>query len=125
MKKIALLSNITINMIEKELRQNYLIYIPNGYDTWISEIFNKTSSLFSFLPEAIVVLLDGTEFNGYVDINKVKEKLLLYQNALNNLTLETHYEYYEKQGFSKKDVIKKIAKDRGVNKNEIYKYFIK
>ena len=85
MKKIALLSNITINMIEKELRQNYLIYIPNGYDTWISEIFNKTSSLFSFLPEAIVVLLDGTEFNGYVDINKVKEKLLLYQNALNNL----------------------------------------
>lgn len=42
----------------------------------------------------------------------------------NNLTLEEHYNYYEKQGLAKKDIIKQIAKDRGVNKNEIYKKFI-
>ena len=47
------------------------------------------------------------------------------QNELNELTLEEHYEYYKKQGFDKKEIIKKIAKDRNVNKNEIYMKFIK
>ena len=46
------------------------------------------------------------------------------ENELNNLTIEEHYKYYEKQGFDKKDIIKKIAKDRNVNKNEIYKVFV-
>ena len=46
------------------------------------------------------------------------------ENILNNLSLEEHYNVYEKQGLDKKEIIKKIAKDRGVNKNEIYQYFI-
>lgn len=46
------------------------------------------------------------------------------ENILNNLSLEEHYNVYQKQGLEKKEIIKKIAKDRGVNKNEIYKYFI-
>ena len=53
-----------------------------------------------------------------------EEKEIL-ENVLNNLSLEEHYNVYEKQGLDKKEIIKKIAKDRGVNKNEIYKYFIK
>lgn len=43
---------------------------------------------------------------------------------LNSMSLEKHYEYYENQGYDKKEVIKKIAKDKNVNKNEIYQYFI-
>ena len=46
------------------------------------------------------------------------------ENELNNLTLDEHYKYYEKQGLDKKEIIKKIAKDRNVNKNEIYMKFI-
>ena len=46
------------------------------------------------------------------------------ENILNNLSLDEHYNVYEKQGLSKKEIIKKIAKDRGVNKNEIYQYFL-
>ena len=46
------------------------------------------------------------------------------ENILNNLSLEEHYNVYEKQGLDKKEIIKKIAKDRGVNKNEIYQYFL-
>ena len=38
--------------------------------------------------------------------------------------LDDHYNYYKEKGFDKKEIIKKIAKDRNVNKNEIYKYFI-
>ena len=46
------------------------------------------------------------------------------ENELNNLSIEEHYKFYENQGFSKKDIIKKIAKDRNVNKNEVYQKFI-
>ena len=46
------------------------------------------------------------------------------ENELNNLSLEEHYDFYKQQGLDKKDIIKKIAKDRNVNKNEIYQYFI-
>ena len=44
---------------------------------------------------------------------------------LNKLPLEEHYEFYEKSGLSKKEIIKKIAKDREVDKNTIYQYFLK
>ena len=43
---------------------------------------------------------------------------------LNNLSLEDHFNFYINQGLSKNDSIKKIAKDRNVNKNDIYKHFI-
>ena len=40
------------------------------------------------------------------------------------MSLEDHYDFYVKQGLDKKEIIKKIAKDRNVNKNEIYQYFL-
>ena len=46
------------------------------------------------------------------------------ENPLTELSIEEHYQYYEKKGLTKKDIIKQIAKDRNVNKNEIYKQFI-
>lgn len=46
------------------------------------------------------------------------------ENELNKLSLEEHFKYYKKMGLEKKDIIKKIAKDRNVPKNEIYKHFI-
>ena len=54
--------------------------------------------------------------------NKSKQELDVEKR--NNFSLEEHYKYYEKQGLDKKEIIKQIAKDRGVNKNEIYKQFI-
>ena len=45
-------------------------------------------------------------------------------NFLNNLSVEEHYNFYQKQGMEKNEIIKKIAKDRNVKKNEIYKLFI-
>lgn len=46
-------------------------------------------------------------------------------SILSNLSLEEHYNFYNKQGLSRNEIIKKIAKDRNIKKNEIYKYFIK
>ena len=45
-------------------------------------------------------------------------------NNFENITIEEHYKYYENQGLEKKDIIKQIAKDRKVSKNEIYQLFI-
>lgn len=46
------------------------------------------------------------------------------QKVLSNLSLEEHFEYYKNQNYDKKEIIKKIAKDRNTNKNEIYQYFL-
>lgn len=68
------------------------------------------------------------------DIDNMKGEMILIiegakqeksvEKELNTLSLEEHYKYYERQGLDKKEIIKKIAKDRNVNKNEIYMKFI-
>ena len=40
------------------------------------------------------------------------------------VSIEEHYKYYEEKGLNKKEIIKQIAKDRNVNKNEIYQKFL-
>ena len=72
----------------------------------IDEILEKSENL----KGEMVLIIEGN--------NKEKE------NELCDLSIEEHYKYYEKQGLDKKEIIKKIAKDRNVNKNEIYKLFI-
>lgn len=61
-----------------------------------------------------VILIEGSEIS--------KEDIEL--KNLNEMTLEEHYQKYEQEGLSKKDIIKRIAKDRNVNKNEIYQFFL-
>ena len=46
------------------------------------------------------------------------------ENKLNELSIKEHYKYYEDKGYEKKEIIKMVAKDRNVNKNEIYKLFV-
>ncbi len=60
----------------------------------------------------------------YIIIIDADENIKTDDNTLNELTLEEHYKFYEMQGLEKKEIIKKIAKDRGMAKNEIYMHFI-
>ena len=46
------------------------------------------------------------------------------ENLESNLTIEEQYAIYEKQGLTKNEIIKKIAKERKTNKNEIYQMFL-
>ena len=57
-----------------------------------------------------VIIIDGNKENNKVDYSKID--------------IVEHYKFYEKQGMSKNEIIKKIAKDRNVHKSEIYKLFI-
>ena len=63
------------------------------------------------------------EYVVIVEGNNISKKEIEI-NKLNEMTIEEHYKYYENMGYEKKEIIKKIAKDRNVNKNEIYKLFI-
>lgn len=77
----------------------------------IDEILEKADNL----KGEIVLIIEGNKESNHHD-NK---------NKFIEMSLDEHYEYYEKQGFSKKEIIKKIAKDRGLAKNEVYQHFIK
>ena len=61
----------------------------------------------------------------YVIIIEKNQELNDEKQDLNSLSLDEHYRYYEKIGYQNKEIIKQIAKDRNVSKNEIYQYFIK
>ena len=77
----------------------------------ISEVLQKTGE-----PKGeYVLILEGNDKNE----DEMKKELL------SSMTLEEHFEYYKKQNLDKKEIIKKIAKDRNKNKNEIYQYFLK
>ena len=58
------------------------------------------------------------------EFSRVEGLKIEKENELNKLSLEEHYNFYKNNGLEKKEIIKKIAKDRGVNKNEIYQHFV-
>ena len=60
----------------------------------------------------------------YIVLIDKKETDKMDKEKNNNLTIEEEYSNYETQGYNKKEIIKMIAKNRNVNKNEIYQYFI-
>lgn len=67
----------------------------------------------------IIKIEDDIKGEMIIIIEKNETKIAK-ENNLNNLTIEEHFEFYKNQGYEKKEIIKKIAKDRNVSKNEIY-----
>ena len=91
-------------VLARELTKIHEEFIRKNIDELLSEIDN--------LKGEMILIIEGS--------TKASEE----ENELNNLSLEEHYKHYEKQGLDKKEIIKKIAKDRNVNKNDIYMKFI-
>ncbi len=85
--------------------------ITKIYEEFIRGNIDDLIDMSESLKGEIVLIIEGSD-------KHIKD------NELNNLTLEEHYKFYEQQGFIKKDIIKKIAKDRNLNKNEVYKKFL-
>lgn len=77
----------------------------------IEEIIEKTKEA----KGEMILLIEGAQ----------ETTLAETQEAFQNLSLEEHYSYYEEQGMDKKEIVKRMAKDRGVPKNEIYMEFCK
>lgn len=99
----------------KEVIQNRKIVLAREltkiHEEYIREDIDKLIEISKDLKGEMVLIIEGRE--------------LKKENNFENLSIEEHYKYYEEKGLEKKEIIKKIAKDRKVNKNEIYKYFVK
>ena len=53
---------------------------------------------------------------------KSRESILQEERAKwEEMTVQEHMDYYTNQGIDKKEAMKKVAKDRGVGKRDIYK----
>ena len=89
-------------VLAREITKIHEEFIRGSIDELLLKVDN--------LKGEMVLIIEGNK--------KIKE------NDLCDLSLDEHYKFYENLGFDKKEIIKKIAKDRNVNKNEIYKQFI-
>lgn len=81
-KKIALLSNITVDLIVAKLRRKYDFYTPEGFDTWVQDVINPESELYREKLDAVVVLLDGTEARNWKTVEEGRERLGLWKQAI-------------------------------------------
>ncbi len=59
-RKVALLSNVTADLVAGKLRKQYAFQIPEGFDTWIQAVVDPSSVLYRERPDAVILLLDGT-----------------------------------------------------------------
>lgn len=85
-RKIALLSNITVNLIANKLTAEYDVYFPEGYDTWIQEVLNNSSALYKYIPDAAIVLLDGTDHTLWENFDEAIDRLNLWKQAISALS---------------------------------------
>ena len=49
---------------------------------------------------------------------------MLFRSQWEELSVEEHMEIYLKNGLSKKDAMKQVAKDRGLGKREVYQMLL-
>ncbi len=59
-----------------------------------------------------------------VEGKSLQEKQKEERASWEEMSIEEHMELYEKQGMSRKDAMKQVARDRGVGKREIYQYLV-
>lgn len=85
------------------------------HETFIRDNVSNILDNIDTIKGEFVILVEGSQISAQEIENK----------KINELSMGEHYEMYEAQGFDKKEIIKKIAKDRGVNKNEVYQYFLR
>ena len=89
-------------VLARELTKIHEEYLRENID----ELIEKAKDI----KGEIVLILEGAKKN---------EKMFWTK-----LSIEEHYKYYEEKGLNKKEIVKQIAKDRNVNKNEIYQKFL-
>lgn len=55
--RLALLSNVTVDLLAGMVKKNNDVYLSAGFDTWQQEMILSTSGLYEYKPEAVVILL--------------------------------------------------------------------
>lgn len=87
--KCALLSNINVNILGKLLEEKFDIFIPDGYGMWENVLLSNNSLLENFMPNYIVILIDGNELIGDIsDLDRIEnlinDKISIIDNYAKN-----------------------------------------
>lgn len=130
-----------IEEIKKEKKTIILYEAPHKINQTLKDLYNELGNVNVVIARELTKIHEEFirgKLKDLIDDNKeLKGEMIIvidnnYDNSNNNLensdikkllneiTLEEHYNYYKKQNLEKKEIIKLIAKDRNVSKNEIY-----
>jgi len=126
-----------LNVIKNETKTSIIYEAPHKLENTLRDIMDirgedtnvvlakeLTKIHEKFIRGNIKKIIDGIKevkgefiiiIEGNININEDKNK---------NISLDVLYNEYKLKGMEKKEIIKKIAKDRNVSKNEIYQYFL-
>lgn len=108
----------TLNEIKEKFGNIYVVIakeLTKVHETFLrGKIEDIENNLQEIKGEYIILF----EINGKTE--KEEEEI-----KIKKLTIDEQYIYYKNLGFEKKEIIKKIAKNNGVKKDEIYKKFLK
>ena len=96
--------------------------------TLCRELTKKFETILPTTLEGALAYYEEEEPRGeYVLVLEGRSRLAIKEEerlAFQEMTVEEHMAYYEKEGMDKKCAMKQVAKDRGVTKREIYQYFL-
>ena len=95
-------------VLAKELTKIHEEFIRNSVCNILKELKGK-----EVIKGEYIILLD-------LNSNDILNK----EDTICEKSIEEQYKFYEEQGMEKKDIVKQIAKNKKVPKNEIYKLFI-
>lgn len=98
--------------------------IPNRNIVLAKELTKIHENFYRGKASELLEICDNVKGEFIIVIEGAEKKENEELEFLKDLDINEHYKYYEKQGMEKKEIIKKIAKDRKVPKNEIYKMFL-
>lgn len=123
--------------LQKEKRTSILYEAPHKIITTLNDIYKNLGDVKIVLAREITKIHESF-YRGHVSeliakMDNIKgEMIILIEGNHNveteepkiNLSIDEQYELYKKEGLTKSEIIKKIAKNNGVKKNEIYMKFI-
>ena len=129
----------TLNKIKKEQNTVILYEAPHKLNKTLQDILEEIGDvnaclvreltkiheekLYGNISKLISLVTEPKgEFVIILDLNKNVENY--EEENFEEMSLEEHYKFYEEKGLEKKEIIKQIAKDRKVSKNEIYQKFL-
>lgn len=61
--KLALLSNVTVDLLAGMLKKTNDVYLSAGFDTWQQELIMPSSGLYEYRPEAVIILLHANAYS--------------------------------------------------------------
>lgn len=89
------------------------------------ELTKKHETVFAATMEEALAYYNNHEPKGecvMVIEGKSRDEIRAEEQAhWEEMTIEEHMEYYESQGIDRKEAMKRVAKDRGIGKREVYK----